>query len=384
MADPCPGQSGLCAPVLSGIRVVEFCGIGPVPHAAMLLGDMGAEIVRIDRPEPAQHTDPVTNRGRTSLPLDLKSQQGRDSAAAAIACADIVIEGFRPGVMERLGLGPEPMLARNARLIYGRMTGWGQDGPLAPRVGHDINYIAIAGALDEIGMADRPPLPPLNLVGDFGGGSLYLVIGILLALVERGNSGKGQVVDAAIVDGTASLLAGLAGMRELIGAGRGRNSLGGASPSYRTYRCADGGHIAVGALEEVFWNRLADALGLSAQERRRDGADAAALHHRLEQVFSQATAEQWIDRLGSLDCCVTPVLSLEQAALHPHLVARGTYVERAGRHHPAPAPRLSRTPGAIGRPAPEWGEGGAEMLERWQAAVGRPAEPLEPGMRCHD
>jgi len=338
----------------------------------MLLADMGAEILRLDRPEPSPFPDPVTDRGRTSLPVDLTSAQGRERAEAAIGCADILLEGFRPGAMERLGLGPQPMLQRNPRLVYGRMTGWGQSGPLAPLAGHDLNYIAVSGALDEIGLADGPPLPPLNLVGDFGGGSLYLVIGVLLALFERDRSGQGQVVDAAIVDGTASLLAGMAGMRELIGAGRGNNALGGSSPTYRTYRCADGKHIAVAAIEAVFWNRLADALGLTEDERLRNRADPSALHRRLEAIFAEATAEQWLERLGPLDCCVAPVLPLEQAARHPHLAARGTYVERAGRLHPAPAPRLSRTPGAIGRAAPEWGEGGAGMLARWQLTPCRP------------
>ena len=348
---------------------MEFAGIGPGPHAAMMLADMGADIIRIDGPGKQAHHDPVTGRGRSSIELDLKSPAGLAVAEAAVSAADVVIEGFRPGVMERLGLGPDEMLARNPRLIYGRMTGWGQDGPLALCPGHDINYIALTGALDEIGVKDGPPIPPLNFVGDFGGGSTYLVIGILLSLLERTRSGKGQVVDAAIVDGTASLMAGLAGMRELIGAGRGRNALGGASPTYRTYRCADGTHLAIGAIEERFWMHLADRLGLSAGERRRDPGNADALHRRLEDLFLQATAAEWIRRIGLADTCIAPVLTLEEAASHAHLAARGTYRTRDGVIHPAPAPRLSRSPGIFPGTAPGADEGGREAFIRWGGAV---------------
>ncbi len=350
---------------LSGVRVVEFAGIGPGPYAAMLLSDWGADVVRIERGVSPGGHDPVTMRGRTSIDLDLKSDGGRALAAAAMASADVVIEGYRPGVMERLGLGPETALAANPRLIYGRITGWGQDGPLADTAGHDINYIAITGALDEIGEAGRPPVPPINIVGDFAGGSLFLVLGILLALHERTSSGKGQVIDAAIVDGTASLLASLLGLRELIGVGRGANQLGGVSPTYRTYRCADGKYVAVGAIEEPFWMELADGLGLSADERRRDPDNMPALQARLEALFLTAPQEDWITRLGTRNSCNAPVLSVEDAALHPHLAARGTYQTVFGHQHPAPAPRLSRTPGQIAGPAPAHGEGGRETLARW-------------------
>jgi len=357
------------APPLNGLRVVEFAGIGPGPHAAMMLADMGADVIRIDRPGKQAYHDPVTGRGRSSIDLDLKSPAGLAVAEAAVLAADIIIEGFRPGVMERLGLGPDEMLARNPGLIYGRMTGWGQDGPLAQSAGHDINYIALTGALDEIGVEGGPPIPPVNFVGDFGGGSTYLVIGILLALLERTRSGRGQVVDAAIVDGAASLMAAMAGMRELIGAGRGRNALGGASPTYRTYRCADGAYLAIGAIEERFWTKLADRLGLSAAERRRDAGNADALHRRLEALFLQASAAEWIERIGLEDTCIAPVLTLEQAATHVHLVSRGTYRNCAGVIHPAPAPRLSRSPGVIAGPAPRPGEGGREAFVRWGGAM---------------
>lgn len=356
MSDPLP---------LAGVRVVEFAGIGPGPYAAMILSDWGAEVVRFERGVSPGGHDPVTMRGRASIDVDLKSEAGRNLAAAAMAKADVVIEGYRPGVMERLGLGPEAALAANPRLIYGRITGWGQDGPLADTAGHDINYIAITGALDEIGEAGRPPVPPINLVGDFAGGSLFLVLGIMLALHERTNSGKGQVIDAAIVDGTASLLAPLLGLRDLIGIGRGANQLGGASPTYRTYRCADGKHVAVGAIEEPFWNELADGLGLSTAERRRDPLNAALLHARLEALFLTAPQAEWIARLGTRNSCIAPVLSVEDARDHPHLAARGTYQTLFGHQQPAPAPRLSRTPGQIAGPAPEHGHGGRETLARW-------------------
>jgi alpha-methylacyl-CoA racemase len=273
--------------------------------------------------------------------------------------------------MERLGLGPDETLIANPGLIYGRITGWGQDGPLADTAGHDINYIAITGALDEIGEAGRPPLPPINLVGDFAGGSLFLALGIALALFERTRSGKGQVIDAAIVDGTASLLAPLLGLRGMIGAGRGVNQLGGASPTYRTYRCADGSYLAVGAIEEPFWNELADNLGLSAEERRRGPQYDASLHARLESLFLTAPRSEWLARLATRNSCVAPVLAVEDAAHHPHMAARGAFQTVFGQLQPAPAPRLSRTPGRISAPAPRPDEGGREVLERWGAAGGQ-------------
>lgn len=333
---------------LSGVKVVEFGAIGPVPHCAMLLSDMGADIVRIDRARYQRYADPVVDRGRAAIELDLKTDAGIAAARAAISQADVVIEGYRPGAMERLGLGPDWALAENPRLVYARMTGWGQNGPLADHAGHDIMYIALAGALDEIGHPDRPPVPPLNLVGDYGGGSLYLAYGIALALFERTRSGLGQVIDAAIVDGTASLMATFAGLRDLIGRGRAGNHLGGRSPTYRTYRCKDGKHVAIGAIEAEFWTAMADALGLSAQERARATDDWDALAARLEEIFLTATQSEWCERFGGRNDCLAPVLSLEDAAEHPHMRARGIYRTIDGVQHPAPAPRLSRTPGAIG------------------------------------
>jgi alpha-methylacyl-CoA racemase len=350
---------------LAGVKVVEFAGIGPAPHCAMMLADMGADVVRIDRHAATDYPDPVTQRGRSSILLDLKAPQGQASARAAMAKADVVIEGFRPGVMERLGLGPDAALTDNPRLIYGRMTGWGQDGPLAQAAGHDINYIAVAGALEEIGERDRPPIPPINLVGAFGGGAMFLAYGIALALFERSRSGLGQVIDAAIVDGTASLMSAMIGMRQILGAGRGVNQLGGAAPSYRAYRCADGRHIAIGAIEAAFWHALADELGLGADERARKPQDNAALAERLQAIFLTAPRDEWARRLNGADMCVTPILSIEEAADHPHLRARRTYEHLDDVLHPAPAPRLSRTPGAIAGPAPVPGSGGRERLVQW-------------------
>lgn len=355
---------------LTGVRVIEFAGIGPVPFCAMLLSDMGADIVRIDRTLLDPYPDPVLNRGRTAVHLDLKSQAGHAAALEAVAHADVVLEGYRPGVMERLGLGPDAALARNARLIYGRMTGWGQTGPLADRAGHDINYIAITGALEEIGEAGRAPIPPLNLVGDFGGGALYLAFGIAAALVERERSGKGQVIDAAIVDGTASLMATFSGMAPGgFPMGRGVNSLGGGQASYRTYQCSDGRYMAVGAIEPQFWEPLADALGLSDEEKLRRPADAASLIARMEATFLTATQAEWTQRLADIDGCVAPVLSLAEAPAHPHNRERATYRTLDGIDHPQPAPRLSRTPGAIQGRAPLRGEGGAERLRAWGVAL---------------
>lgn len=355
---------------LAGVRVLEFAAIGPVPYCGMLLADMGADVVRIDRShQESDYPDPVSNRGRSSIVLDLKSAVGAATARAAMRHADVVIEGHRPGVMERLGLGPEEALTENPRLIYGRQTGWGQTGPLAEHAGHDINYIAITGALEEIGEADRPPIPPLNLVGDFGGGATFLAMGIAMALFERTKSGKGQVIDAAIVDGTASLLAAMCGLRDIIGIGRGVNQLGGSSPTYRTYKCSDGRHIAIGAIEDLFWAELADQLGIGDAERNRTPDARDALEQRLEAIFARETRDSWCKKLNGHNLCVAPVLSLEEAADHPHMQARQTFQRVGGVQHPAPAPRLSRTPGAIGAAAPRAGEGGAERLAAWGATV---------------
>lgn len=353
---------------LAGIRVVEFAGIGPGPFCAMLLSDMGADVVRIDRSHENAYPDPVTHRGRASIVLDLKIEAGRRVALEAMSVADVVIEGYRPGAMEAFGLGPDIVCARNPGLVYGRMTGWGQAGPLAHTAGHDINYIAITGVLDEIGNVDAPPVPPLNLVGDFGGGALYLAFGIASALFERNRSGLGQVIDAAIIDGSASMTAMFRGMAPGgFPIGRGTNVLGGAAPYYRCYRCSDGRYLAIGALEQPFWNQLLTAVG--DDTLRRDPVDFAATHARLTEIFAGATRAMWLDRLAGYDACVAPVLSLAEAPSHPHNRARGVYQHIDGIDHPAPAPRLSRTPGTIQGPAPKHDEGGAARLGGWGVRV---------------
>ncbi|GAD59256.1 MULTISPECIES: CaiB/BaiF CoA transferase family protein [Brevundimonas] len=349
---------------LNGLRVVEFAGIGPAPFCATLLSDLGAEVLRIDRPGGGAALHDVTARGRAgSLALDLKAEADRAAALQAIAAADVLVEGFRPGVMERLGLGPDEALAANPRLIYGRMTGWGQTGPLAHAAGHDINYIAVTGALDAIGPKGGDPVPPLNLVGDYGGGALYLAMGILAALHERQTSGKGQVIDAAVVDGTVSLMGvfswlthdGLTSMK------RGEGLLNGAMPFYRTYACADGRHVSVGPLEPAFYLELRTRLGLTPQPAGDMDQQAA----ELAAVFLTQPRDHWTALLEGTDACFAPVLSLDEAPAHPHLAARESFTEAFGVTQPAPAPRFSRTPGAIQGPPAKAGENGQAVLARW-------------------
>ena len=337
---------------LSGLRIVEFAGIGPAPFAAMLLADMGADVVRIARPGAAQ-LDPrdIVERGRRLVHLDLKSPVNVESALMLIERADALLEGFRPGVMERLGLGPEPALARNPRLIYGRMTGWGQSGPRAHEAGHDIDYIALAGALHTVGERRGAPVPPLNLLGDFGGGALYLVVGVLAALFEARQSGRGQVVDCAIVDGVASLLtfvyAALAHGAWLDR--RGSNLLDGGAPFYTTYACAGGGYIAVGALEPQFHAALVAKLGLEP-EAFKDRLNPEAwprLRKLLQETFAQRTQREWCEVFEGTDACVAPVLGLGEIADDPHIAARGTMATLDGVPCPAPAPRFARTPSVL-------------------------------------
>jgi alpha-methylacyl-CoA racemase len=336
---------------LTGLRVVEFEGIGPAPHCAMLLADMGAEVIRIGRPGGNGWLNPIVDRGSTTIAIDLATADGQAQAAAIVALADVLIEGFRPGVMERLGLGPEPMLAANPRLVYGRMTGWGQDGPRAKTAGHDITYLALTGALAAMGRPGEPPLPPLNLVGDFGGGSLYLAFGIVAALWERERSGKGQIVDAAILDGVASLIAMFTGFaaKGAISLDRSENFLGGVAPYYRCYRCADGRDIAVGAIEPHFWRILCERLDAPAFVTQAR-AGWAVTGDWLEQTFAREPASHWAALFEGSDACVAPVLTLEEAQRDVHHVARGTYVQDGPLAQHAPAPRLSRTPGSIGAP----------------------------------
>ena len=355
---------------LRDVKVVEIGGIGPGPFATMTLADMGADVIRIDRrdgrsPFPGDPRDDLLNRGKRSIELDLKSPADVQIALRLIDRADVVVEGFRPGVAERLGLGPETCLERNTRLVYGRMTGWGQHGPWAQHPGHDINYIALTGALDAIGHAGDAPTIPLNLVGDYGGGGMYLVAGVLAALHEVGSTGVGQIVDAAIVDGAAHLLTGTHAM---IAAGawvpeRGENVLDGAAPHYNVYETADGKFMAVGAIEPQFYRDLLDRLGLDEDPELQSTREAwPALRERIAAIFASRTREEWEDVFDGSMACTSPVQSLLDAEHHPHLAARGTLVERDGRLQAAPAPRFSRTPTALGPPPPTPGQHSEEIL----------------------
>ncbi|WP_420715469.1 CaiB/BaiF CoA transferase family protein [Cupriavidus sp. D39] len=337
---------------LSGVRIVEFAGLGPGPFACMLLADMGADIVRIDRPGARPiHPQDLIGRGRRTVLLDLKSAKDRDQVLKLLTHADALVEGFRPGVMERLGLGPETIAALNPRLVYGRMTGWGQDGPLSQTAGHDINYIALTGALAAIGERDDAPVPPLNLVGDYGGGSLYLAMGILAALIEARSSGRGQVVDAAICDGALSLMSLAQGhrLRGLYSERRGDNMLDGGAPYYAVYRAADAEYVCIGAIEPQFFALLCDRIGVdpALRDAQHDRTRWPALRAELAQIFSQRIRAEWTALLGDTDACFAPVLTLSEAAQHPHLLAREAFVDVGGVPHPAPAPRFSRTPSSV-------------------------------------
>lgn len=357
---------------LRGVRVVELASIGPGPHAAMTLADLGADVIRVERPEGtlsavARDKDVLT-RGRPSVAMDLKDPRAASVVLDLVASADMLIEGMRPGVAERLGVGPAECLARNPRLVYGRMTGWGQEGPLALRAGHDIDYIAVSGSLHGLGRAGGPPQFPQNLLGDFAGGSAYLVIGVLAALLEARTSGQGQVVDAAIVDGAAHLNAMLAG---LIAGGawreeRGHNLLDSGAPFYDVYETADGRHMAVGAIEPQFYAELLEGLGLvDTAPDRSDPGSWAALREAIAARFRQRTQQEWTGVFEGTDACVSPVLPLTEASRHPHLAARHTYVDRGGVVQPAPAPRFSRTPAALGSPPSLPGQHSREALQAW-------------------
>jgi alpha-methylacyl-CoA racemase len=349
---------------LSGLRVLEFAGIGPGPHVALLLANLGAEVLRIQRPGGNGYPNPIVDSAVSTLTIDIRTEAGRDQCLAIVEQVDVVIEGNRPGVMERLGLGPDAMLQRNARLIYGRMTGWGQTGPLAQSAGHDINYIALTGALAAIGRPGEPAQPPLNLVGDFGGGSMLLAFGIAAALWERERSGKGQVIDASIVDGVASLMTFFAGLvpSGAISLARDKNMLGGAAPFYRCYRCADGKEIAIGAIESKFYAELLQRIAAD-DGFRADQHDTATWSQRSEQlaaIFATKARAEWCALLEGTDACFAPVLTLDESVEHPHLKQREVYVAQGGYQHAAAAPRFSRTPGAI-----ELTPSGDELLRRW-------------------
>ena len=360
---------------LSGIKIVEMAGIGPGPFCAMMLSDMGADVLRIDRVKKADlgfDVDPkydLLNRGRRSLALDLKTAAGVAAARRLIAGADALVEGFRPGVMERLGLGPEGCLADNPRLVYGRVTGWGQDGPLAHAAGHDIDYVALAGTLHCIGRAGGAPVPPLNLVGDFGGGAMYLAFGLVCALLEARQSGRGQVVDAAMVDGAASLATFLHGLSALglWREARGENILDGGAPWYDVYATSDGKYVAIGAIEGRFYAELLRLLGLDPDSlpAQHDRARWPELRARFAETFASRTRAEWEDILGGSDACFAPVLTPGEAVEHAHNRARGTFVEIDGITQPGPAPRFSRTRPEIQGPPPTPGTDGEAALADW-------------------
>ena len=365
---------------LKGLKVIEFGGIGPGPFCAMLLADMGADVIRLDRKADkgkdrgqgaflASGRRGVLHRGRRSVAVDLKDPQDKEKVLQLIDGADAIIEGYRPGVMERLGLGPDVLLARNPRLVYGRMTGWGQDGPMAQAAGHDINYIALSGALSTIGRAQGGPVAPPAMIGDLGGGGMMLAFGIVCALLEARNSGKGQVVDAAIVDGAALLTSIVCDLKAL-GLWQNKlqsNLLDGGSHFYDTYECADGQWVSIGSLEPQFYTMLLEKLGITdpdfALSRQRDPAAWPGLKRKIADIFLSKPSSHWRELLEGTDVCFAPVLTIEEAAQHPHNRARGTFFEREGILQPSPAPRFSRTVPEQPGPAPYIGEHDDEILK---------------------
>jgi alpha-methylacyl-CoA racemase len=360
---------------LSGYKIVEFAGIGPAPMCAMLLADMGADVLRIDRAEDAalgvalETKYSLLSRGRKSVAIDLKKPEGVTAAMKLIEKADALLEGFRPQVMERLGLGPDECLKRNPRLIYGRMTGWGQEGPLAHAAGHDINYIALSGVLASIGRRGEAPVPPLNLVGDFGGGGLYLALGVVAGLLEAQKSGKGQVVDSAMVDGAASLLTAIYGMHAsgMWSDKRGENILDTGAHFYDVYETKDGQYVSIGSIEAKFYAELLKRSGLEGQEmpRQMDRKAWPDLKEKFSALFKAKTRDEWCKIMEGSDICFAPVLSMAEAPNHPHNQQRGTFVEVEGVVQPGPAPRFSRTPSKIQRPPAKPGEHTEEALREW-------------------
>lgn len=372
---------------LSGIKIVELAGIGPGPYGAMLLADLGADVIRIDRssgvnafgqgatPEPPAD---LLARGRRSVAVDLKNPDGVATVLDLIAGADVLIEGYRPGVMERLGLGPDVCLARNPKLVYGRMTGWGQDGPYASAAGHDINYISLAGALEPMGRAGEQPTPPLNLVGDFGGGGMMLAFGVCAALVEVARSGEGQVIDAAMIDGAASLMTMTWSFKHM---GiwedeRGTNMLDTGAHFYDTYETADGKYVSIGSIEPQFYAELLRLTEIDPESlpKQMDKSAWPELKVRFAEVFKTKTRDQWCEIMEHTDVCFAPVLAMDEAPLHPHIAERGTFTEVAGLVQPAPAPRFSRTPGSIERPPPHAGQHTDDVLAEWGVSPERIAE----------
>ena len=360
---------------LAGVRIVELGGIGPAPFCSMLLSDMGADVLRIDRIVPSDSGVDMDarfnllNRGRRSVAMDLKNPRAVETVKRLIVRADALTEGFRPGVTERMGLGPDDCLAVNPKLVYGRITGWGQEGPLASSPGHDLNYIALTGVLHSIGSRDGPPVPPLNLVGDFGGGAMYLAFGVVCAILESRSSGRGQVVDAAMVDGSASLMALTYGLRA---AGvwtdqRGSNRLDSGTPWYDVYQTSDGKYVSIASNELRFYQATLERMGLDKEDlpERDDRSGWPRLRARFAEVFKQKTRDEWCEVMKDSEACFAPVLSMGEAPLHPHIKARGTFVEVDGIVQPAPAPRFSRTKPQIRCGAPATGEHTAEALADW-------------------
>jgi alpha-methylacyl-CoA racemase len=360
---------------LDGIRVLEFEAIGPAPFAGMLLADMGADVLVVDRPQSSdlgltrERWYDVMMRGKRSVTLDLKNAASTEVVLELLGRADVLIEGFRPGVMERLGLGPDAALSRNPRLVYGRMTGWGQAGPLAPRAGHDINYIALAGVLNAFGRKGEPPVPPLNLVGDFGGGGMLLAFGVTSALLEARRSGKGQVVDAAMVDGASLLAAMFSGFlaSKNWSEERGTNILDTGAPWYDVYETKDGKYVSIGAIEGKFYGELLSRLELDREPlpSQHDRARWPEMHKRFTDLFLTKTREEWCAVFAGSDACFAPVLSLSEARRHAHAVERHSFITSKEVPQPSPAPRFSRTPGGVRRAPPERGEGGSEALRDW-------------------
>lgn len=371
---------------LQGLKIIEVAGIGPGPFAAMMLSDMGADVIRVDRSVNAMGGDPaappadIFNRGRRSIALDLKSPEGVAVLLDLVEQADALIEGFRPGVAERLGFGPEVCAERNPKLVFGRMTGWGQEGPYAPTAGHDINYIALAGVLAHLGRAGEKPTPPINLVGDFGGGGMLLAFGVVCALLEAQRSGEGQVVDAAMVDGSAVLMTMMWGFTAMgiWGEERGTNMLDTAAHFYDTYECADGEFVSIGSIEPQFYLQLLEHTGLAKVYEERgeelphqmDKARWPEMKERLAEIFLTRTRDEWCSIMEGTDICFAPVLRMQEAARHPHNVQRGTFVEVAGITQPAPAPRFGRTVAEIQRPPAHTGQHTDEVLADWLGADG--------------
>jgi alpha-methylacyl-CoA racemase len=364
---------------LAGVRIIEIAGLGPTPYAGMLLSDMGADVIRVDRPgtRPQSGAKYALSRGRRSIVVDLKQPDGADTVLALVERADALIEGYRPGVAERLGIGPDQCAARNPRLVYGRMTGWGNEGPLSRTAGHDLNYLSLTGALTLLqrGPGAQPATPP-GLLADFAGGGLMLAFGVVCAVLEAGRSGRGQVIDSAMVDGVASLttlIYSMAAQGRFTMDAPGSNFCDGGAHYYNSYRTSDGRFLAVAASEPQFYAQLVDKLGLDlgTLPDRDDPANWPGLTATFAQVFATRSLAEWRETFDGTDACVTPVLSFAEAREHPHNVARGTFVEEYGVVQPAPAPRLSRTPGAIAGPPPEGGEHSREILEEWGFAPDR-------------